>query len=70
VASAVSKKEAVSMQLRKKFFTKGGDTLVQVAQGGCVCPIRGGIQGEVGYGSGQPDPMVGNPARGRGVETR
>ena len=28
------------MDIRKKFFhTEGGDTLEQVAQGGCGCPI-------------------------------
>ena len=27
------------LDLRKKFFTQGGDALEQVAQGGCGCPI-------------------------------
>jgi len=48
----------------------GGDALEQVAQGGCGCPIPGGIQGQAGCGSGQPGLVVGNPAHGRGVETR
>jgi len=34
------------------FFS--GDTLEQVAQGGCGCSIPGGIQGQAGCGSGQP----------------
>jgi len=35
------------LDIRRKFFhTEGGDTLEQVAQGGCGCPIRGGIQGQ------------------------
>ena len=50
--------------------TEGGDMLEQVAQGGCGCPIPGGIQGQAGCGSGQPDLVVGDPAHGRGVETR
>jgi len=40
------------------------------AQGGCGCPIPGGIQGQAGCGSGQPGLLVGDPARSRGVETR
>jgi len=52
------------------FHTEGGDTLEQVAQGGCGCPIAGGIQGQAGCGSGQPGPVVGNPAHSRGFETR
>jgi len=38
----------------------------QVAQGGCGCPIPGGIQGQAGCGSGQPGLVVGDPARSRG----
>ena len=53
----------------RKFFTQGGEALEQVAQGGCGCPIPGGIQGQAGCGCGQPGLVVGNPARGRGVET-
>ena len=45
-----------------------GRTLEQVAQGGCGCPIPGGIQGQAGCGSGQPGLLVGNPARSRGLE--
>jgi len=33
------------------------------------CPIPAGIQGQAGYGSGQPDLVVGNPAHKQGVET-
>ena len=46
----------------------GGDTLEQVVQGGCGCPIPGGIQGQAGCGSGQPALVVGDPARSRGLE--
>jgi len=38
------------------------------AQGGCGCPIPGGIQGQAGCGSGQPGLLVGNPAHSRGLE--
>ena len=50
------------------FHTEGGDTLEQVAQGGCGCPIPGGIQGQAGCGSGQPGLLVGDPAHSRGLE--
>jgi len=44
------------LDIRRKFFHKeGGDTLEQVAQGGC---------------SGQPGLVVGNPAHSSGGETR
>ena len=39
-----------------------------VAQGGCRCPIPGGIQGQAGCGSGQPGLLVGDPAHSRGLE--
>ena len=35
-------------------------------QGGCGCPIPGGIQGQAGCGSGQPGLVVGDPAHSRG----
>jgi len=41
-----------------------------VAQGGCGCPIPGGIQGQAGCGSGKPGLLVGDPADSRGVETQ
>ena len=58
------------LDIRREFFhSKGGDTLEQVAQGGCGCPIPGGIQGQAGCGSGQPGLVVGDSAHSRGVET-
>ena len=55
--------------IRRKFFhSEGGDTLEQVAQGGC--PIPGCIQGQAGCGSGQPGLVVGDPAHRSGVETQ
>jgi len=42
------------------------------AQRGCGCPIPGGVQGQVGWGPGQPglilDMEVGCPACGGGLE--
>ena len=37
------------------FYGEGGETLAQVAQRSCRCPIPGNIQGQVGRGSEQPD---------------
>ena len=36
------------------------------AQRGCGCPIPGGVQGQAGWGSGQPGLVVGDPAHSRG----
>jgi len=58
------------LDMRRKFFhTEGGDTLEQVAQGGCGCPIPGGIHGWAGSGSGQPGLLVGDPTHSWGVGT-
>ena len=44
--------------------------LEQAAQRGCGCPVPGGVQGQVGWGPGQPGLVlnveVGGPACGRG----
>jgi len=40
-----------------------------VVQGGCGCPIPGGIQSQAGCGYGQPGLVAGNPARSRRIET-
>ena len=59
------------LDVRRKFFhTEGGDALEQVAQGGCGCPIPGGIQGQAGCGSGQSGLVVGDPVHSRRVETQ
>ena len=65
------RQERFGLDIRRKFFhTEAGDTLEQVAQGGCGCPITGGIQGQDGCGSGQPGLVIDNTAHSRGVETR
>ena len=51
------------------FHSEGGDTLEQVAQGGCGCPIPGGIQSQAGCGFG-PGLVVGDPEQSRRIETR
>ena len=51
------------LDLRKKFFyNEGGETLEQVAQLGNGGPVPGNIQGQVGWGSEQPDVVKDVPA--------
>ena len=55
------------------WIIKAGDgnlhvSLEQVAQGGCGCPIPGGIQGQAGCGSGQPGLVGGNTALSSGLK--
>ena len=52
------------------FSLRDCEALEQVTQGGCGCPIAGGIQGQAGCGSEQPGLVVGNAAHSRGVETQ
>ena len=51
---------------------KDDKALAQTAWRICVCPIPGGVQGQDGWGCGQPDLVpdlvVGNPASGGGLE--
>lgn len=51
---------------------ESGEVLAQPVQGGCECPVPGGIQGQVEQGPGQPnlvlDMQVGSPAYGGGLE--
>ncbi|GAB0193696.1 hypothetical protein GRJ2_001834900 [Grus japonensis] len=49
-------------------YDEGGEALEQVAQRGCGCPIPGSVQGQVGWGFGQPGLVAGVPAHGRGLE--
>jgi len=52
------------------FYSEGGETLAQVAQRVGRCPIPGNIQGQVGWGSEQPDLVedVSAHCRGTGVD--
>ena len=54
------RQERFKLDIRRKYFTEGGDALEQVAQRGCGCTIPGGIQGQAGCGSGQPGLVVGD----------
>ena len=63
------RQERFRLDIRRKFFhTEGGNALEQVAQEGCGCPIPGGIQGQAGCGSEQPDLVVGDSAHSRGLK--
>ena len=48
--------------LRSFILLRGWYALAQAAQRSCGCPIPGGIQGQVGWGFGQPDLLGGSPA--------
>jgi len=53
-------------------YYESGEVLEQAAQIGCGCPVPGGVQGQVGWGPGQPGLVlkgyVGGPACDRGLE--
>ena len=57
--------------LGKVLCYESGEVLQQATQRGCGCPVPGGVQGQVGWGPGQPGLVlhveVGGPACGRGV---
>ncbi|KAK4818640.1 hypothetical protein QYF61_016611 [Mycteria americana] len=50
------------------FYDEGGETLEQVARRGGRCPIPGNNQGQVGWGSEQPDLVEDVPAYCRGLD--
>ncbi|XP_051493829.1 GPN-loop GTPase 2 isoform X1 [Apus apus] len=45
---------------------EGGESLAQVAQGSCGCPIPGSVEGQVGWGLEQPGLVGGVPAHAGG----
>ena len=49
---------------------KDDKALAQTAWRICVCPIPGGVQGQDGWGTGQPDLIADNSVYGRGVGSR
>ena len=49
------------------FYSKGGETLEEVAQRSCGCSIIESVQGQVGQGFEQPDLVEDVPAHSRGV---
>jgi len=58
--------------LRGSSLPRDGEVLERAAQRGCGCPIPGGVQGQVGWGPGQPGLVlngeVGGPALCGGLE--
>ncbi|KAK4810483.1 hypothetical protein QYF61_004263 [Mycteria americana] len=59
------------LDIRKNFFyDKGCETLEQVAQRSCGCPITRSVQGQVAWNFEQLDLVEDDPARGRGLGTR
>ena len=51
--------------LEEVLYQESGEVLEQAAQRGCGCPVPGGVQGQVGWGPGQPGLVngeVGGPA--------
>ena len=54
----------------KILHCEGGETLEQVAQRGCDCPLPRSVPGQVGCDFEQPDLVEGLPAHDRGVGTR
>ena len=51
-------------------YSEGSAALAQAAQKGCGCPVPGGVQGQVGWGPGQPGLVngeVGGPACCEGI---
>jgi len=58
------------LDVRKKFFSERGETLAQVAQRSCGCPLNCSVQSRVGWSSEQPGLVEDVPAHGRGFGTR
>ena len=49
------------------FYDEGGETLAHVVQRRGRCRLPGNIQGQVWWGSEEPDPVEDVPAHSRGV---
>jgi len=56
--------------MKEILYYEGGESLEQVAQRSCDCPLPGSVQGQVGWGLEQPGLVKGVAAHGRGVGTR
>jgi len=54
----------------KIFYSEGSEVLAQSVLRIYACPIPGGAQGQIVWGSGQSDLVDGNTAHGKGVGTR
>ena len=65
------------MQLYVFLYYESGEVLEQAAHRGCGCPVPGGVQGQAGWGPGQPGlvlmrrlvalPVAGEEGEGGGV---
>jgi len=55
---------------KKNFYNAGSETLEQVVQRSCACPILGSVQSEVRWGFEQPDLLKDVPAHGTGDWTK
>ena len=67
----LNKRAQVQIRFQEEIiFYAGGETLAQVAQKSCGCPLYGSLQGQVGWDFEQPGLVEGAPARGRGTGTR
>ena len=51
-------------------YYESGEVLEQTAQGGCGCPISGGVQGQIGWGTGQPGLVLNGEVGGPAVVER
>jgi len=61
--------ESWELELQEEiFYNEDGDTLAQVAQRGGRCLVPGNIQGQVGWGSEQPDLVEDVPAHWGGLD--
>ena len=61
------KEERFRLNVRGEvLYQESGEVLEQAAQRGCGCPVLGGVQGQIGWGPGQPGLVngeVGGPAQ-------
>ena len=54
--------------LTKDYLLRGAEALSQAVHRSCGCPTPGGIQGQAGWGSGQPDLVVAALSMAEGLE--
>ena len=55
VAAFQGRKEGrLRLESGEVLYCESGEVLERAAQRGCGCPVPGGVQGQVGWGPGQP----------------
>ena len=64
------KESRFTLVIRKKFYDEGDETLEQVAQRICGCPIIGSVRDKVGRDVEQPDLVEDVPCPWKGGWTR